>query len=282
MGKPVAVAYVPVIHKGYKQFFAACVERGARALFLLGPPFTDEFLELSRDLRALSAREIQAMVKTLSLFSSIEVLSTFVGIDMAKQATRIFLPDEDVSRRFAEKYLLPGQAEFLSIFLRWDMRALSEQRVPAHHETIPVSLLDRELMQKAQDEANQSPDWWRQIGAVLVKSGEVLSIAHNKHLPNAQTAYIEGDPRSNFMAGEQNEFYLSLHAEADVIALAARYRLAVLGASLYVTTFPCAACARLIARAGIARVYYAEGYSSFDSDAILSRAGVEVIHVAMQ
>lgn len=283
--KPVVVAYVPVIHKGYKQFFTACAERGARTLFLLAPPFTEEFLELSRDLRALSVREIQAMAKTLSLFSSVEVLSTFVGIDMAKQAERVFLPDEDVSHSFAEKHLFPGQAEFLSFFLRYDMRALSEQKVPERHRAISASGLDRELMRKAYDEAKQSPDWWRHIGAVLAKDGQVIFSAHNRHLPHMQTAYVFGDPRSNFKAGEQNEFYLSLHAEAVVIAFAARCgtrATATLGASLYLTTFPCPSCARLIAQAGIARVYYAEGYSSFDSDKIFARAGVQVVHVAMQ
>ena len=276
----VAVAYVPVIHKGYKQFFAACSERGARALFLLGPPFTDTFLALQRDLRALPAKEIQAMVKTLPFFSSVEVILYLVGVNLVKQARRVFLPDEDISRDFAEKHLLPGQAEFLSIFLRWDMRALSLRHVPQHHRVVPVSALDRELMRKAQDEALRSPDWWRQIGAVAVKNGEILCRAFNEHMPAEQVTYIEGDPRSNFNAGDQNDFYCSVHSEQSILAQAAREKgIGLLGASLYVTTFPCSRCARMIALAGIARMYYAEGYSTFDADKVLARAGVEVIHV---
>ncbi len=280
----VAVAYVPVIHEGYKRFFGECAAKGARTLFLLGSSFTETFPELGRDLRALSVKEIQAMVKTLSIFPAVEALSlgNLVGVNYVKQAERVFLPDEDVSQSFAKEYLLPRQAEFLSIFLRWDMRALSVKRIPSHHRNIAVSALDRELMRYAQCEAEKSPDWWRQVGAVLAKDGKVLFTAYNGHLPRAQTASVLGDPRANFVAGEQNEFYLSLHAEAGVIVSAARSGTATLGASLFVTTFPCSSCARLIAQAGIARLYYAEGYSTFDSDKIFARAGIQVIHVAMQ
>src|SRR3989344_2848575 len=143
--KAMAVAYVPVIHAGYRQFFAECLGRGASALFLLGSPFTDGFSALSRDLRALSVEEIREMVKTLSLFPAVEVLSAGY-LAALKRADRVFLPDEDVSRHFVENHMPPGRAELLSIFLRWDMRALSEKRIPEHHRTIAVSAFDREIM----------------------------------------------------------------------------------------------------------------------------------------
>ena len=277
--EPVAVAYVPVLHQGYKKFFHECAARGARCLFLLGSPFTDASPELQRDLRALSAEEIERIVQALPFFSSVKVLSlrNFPGV---KQAERVFLPDETVSRGFAKKYLLPGQAEFLPIFLRWDMKALSEKRVPEHHRTIPASEFDREVMGRARDEAKKSPDWWRQIGTALVRDGEVLFTAHNAHFPQEQTAYVLGDPRSNFTAGEQNEFYISLHAEAAVVARAARSGTRTHTASLYATTFPCPACARMIIAAGITRLYYTEGYSILASDELLAHAGIEVVYIA--
>jgi dCMP deaminase len=46
-----------------------------------------------------------------------------------------------------------------------------------------------------------------------------------------------------------------------------------------VTTFPCPACARLIAEAGFRRCYFSGGYSVLDGDVILRAAGVELFWV---
>ncbi|HLN18769.1 MAG TPA: deaminase, partial [Patescibacteria group bacterium] len=49
--------------------------------------------------------------------------------------------------------------------------------------------------------------------------------------------------------------------------------------NLYVTTFPCPTCAKLIAEAGIKKVYYESGYSLSDAEDILKNAGIEIILV---
>jgi deoxycytidylate deaminase len=46
-----------------------------------------------------------------------------------------------------------------------------------------------------------------------------------------------------------------------------------------VTTFPCPACARLIAAAGFRRCYYTGQYSVLEGDAVLRAAGVELVWV---
>lgn len=56
------------------------------------------------------------------------------------------------------------------------------------------------------------------------------------------------------------EFVRAVHAEMAALTEAARRGVAVHGHTLYVTTFPCHECARLIVSAGIARVYYIEPY----------------------
>ena len=45
------------------------------------------------------------------------------------------------------------------------------------------------------------------------------------------------------------------------------------------TTFPCPACARLIAESGFRRCYFSGAYSVLDGDAILRAAGVELLWV---
>jgi cytidine deaminase len=57
------------------------------------------------------------------------------------------------------------------------------------------------------------------------------------------------------------EFGRAVHAEMASIVDAARRGVPVSGATMYVTTFPCHLCARLIVAAGIKRVVYIEPYA---------------------
>jgi cytidine deaminase len=56
------------------------------------------------------------------------------------------------------------------------------------------------------------------------------------------------------------EFVREAHAEMAALAQAAQRGLSVAGCTLYVTTYPCHECARLLVAAGIKRVVYVEPY----------------------
>ncbi len=49
---------------------------------------------------------------------------------------------------------------------------------------------------------------------------------------------------------------------------------------MYVTDFPCPPCAKLIAAAGVERVYFRDGYAVLDGEDVLREAGVELLRVA--
>lgn len=53
------------------------------------------------------------------------------------------------------------------------------------------------------------------------------------------------------------KYLYASHAEANLIAFAAREGIATKGCSVYTTHHPCAACTRTLIQAGIARVFYA-------------------------
>jgi dCMP deaminase len=91
---------------------------------------------------------------------------------------------------------------------------------------------------------------------------------------------VDGDPRDNFSRGVRADLSTAAHAEASVIAGAARDGIRLAGADIYVTTFPCPACARLIAEAAFRRCYFTGPYSVLDGDKILRAAGTELIWVA--
>jgi dCMP deaminase len=134
-------------------------------------------------------------------------------------------------------------------------------------------------MAEAVRQAGYSSDWWRQVGAVAVRDGVLLGVAHNEHRPSEYSPYINGDPRNDFSRGVRADLSTALHAEAALIAAAARAGTSLDGADLYVSTFPCPACARLIAEAGFRRCFFAGPYALLDGDTVLRAAQVELIWV---
>ena len=107
----------------------------------------------------------------------------------------------------------------------------------------------------------------RQVGALLVKNGAIISDGFN------------GTPSGfeNICEDENNisKPYV-LHAEANAITKIARSSQNSDGATLYVTASPCIDCAKLIIQSGIRRVVYAEQYRLDDGIRLLERAGIEI------
>ena len=192
----------------------------------------------------------------------------------------IVMPDDDVARDLAKKYF-GDKMTFASaaIRCRWDKTSVTRENAIAPDRIVSSREADRELMRTANVEGETSQDWWRQVGAVIVKDSRIIAQGHNHHLPSDFHLGVNGDPRSNFNAGERIDLSTSIHAEAGIIANAAKHGQALDGATAYVSTFPCPNCARLLAEAGIKKVYYQKGYSLLDAEEILKAYGVEIVLV---
>ena len=277
----VLIAYIPVPHEGYRQWFLR--HKDAQQLYILGGDFISEFPDLAKDIRALPPLLVCAAVRSWNMFGKVMVLSSRTDVERLLEAKEItfVMPSEEVSREFQVRYLLDRGVVFDSVFLRWDRDASRDKKPVQHDRTISVLELDRSFMRLALRESEKGSDWWRRVGAVLVRGDEVVIVAHGHHLPTPHTPYIDGDPRSNFKRGIYIELSTAMHAEASVIAEAARRGVSTAGAFLYVTTFPCPPCAKLVACSGIKRLYFAEGYGILDGEAVLKSRGVEIILVAM-
>jgi hypothetical protein len=188
--KSLILAYIPVIHQGYILWLK---EHPEVEIWVMGQSLTAKFRPLQKDIRALAPDQIVVSLKALKLGSSAKVIeadeSKLVGPD-----TVIFLPDEQVSHAIAEEFLIGRKLKFEPIFLRWDgAKAVQPQLVAAANAT--------DFMALATNIAGKSADWWRQVGAVVVREGKVLLTAYNQHLPSDQQPYIDGDPRADFHRG---------------------------------------------------------------------------------
>ena len=113
----------------------------------------------------------------------------------------------------------------------------------------------------------------RQVGALIVKDKMIISDGYN------------GTP-SGFENICENDMGITkpyvLHAEANAITKVAKSANNCDGGTLYVTTSPCMECSKLIIQAGIKRVVFSEKYHNTEGLDILSKVGVELVHLPIE
>jgi dCMP deaminase len=265
-----------VIHAGYEAFLDR--HSDAASILLLGATFAEDYKAMRKDIRALAPERAAAYLRATGTAATVVERD---GLREAITADLLVVPDEEIMRELVTTYELDREREviFERTFLRWD-RAWSLAERPADYDgVVAADEVSRELTRLAIVEAQHSSDWWRQVGAVAVRDGEILGTAYNRHHPTEYAPYLDGDPRNEFHRGLRPDLSTAQHAEAAIVARAARDGRSLAGATLYVSTFPCPACARLVAEAGFTRCYFAGPYAMLDGDAILRAAGVELIWV---
>ena len=131
-------------------------------------------------------------------------------------------------------------------------------------------LFDQRYLDMARIWAQNSYCQRRQVGALVVKNGMIISDGYN------------GTPSGfeNICADDNGitKPYV-LHAEANAITKLARSSNNSDGSTIYITASPCIECAKLIIQAGIKRVVYGEKYRLTDGIELLERAGIEVVYL---
>ncbi len=280
----VAVAYIPVLHKGYLDFIAELEAEGVRELWLIGDDILESHDELDyinrKDrLRAVPVHMIQKTLETLTRMK-FDVLDKDSIASL--EAEVIVTPREDIGEVVVEHYFADKEVDYRSVFVRRDNHALRDKKAPVADQVVTADEFSKQIWSDVLAEAERSADWYRQVGAALVKDGEVVYVTHNEHMPEEQISNIEGDARTLFKRGIHINYVTSAHAEVAAIGTAAKEGIKTEGAELFVTDFPCPYCARLIAKAGIAKVYFLRGYAVLDGDDFLKDAGVEVVQVKLE
>ena len=270
--------YLPVIHAGYEAFLLRHADAGE--ILVLGEGFTQAHPSLAKDIRALAPGRAADYLRLGHPQARVRVVEP---ADLAAAVTGdvLVLPDEEITRDLVTRHHLDRGRTVLfdRTFLRWD-RDWATAKVPVSFDgEITVDELAREFLAQAQALAERSSDWWRQVGAVAARDGQILGCAWNRHHPTEYAPYLNGDPRDAFERGVRADLSTAIHAEAALIAGAARDGVALAGADLYTTTFPCPACARLIAEAGFRRCFFAGQYSVLDGERTLRASGVDLIWV---
>lgn len=273
----ILVAYVPVLHEGYRRFFAKFPE--VKELWLIGRELAHELRPLQKDIRALPAEDVKKLLSQWAHFEKIEILTPASLPKLQQSEAELVFSNDAISRHLVEKYFGDHRVSFATPFLMWDENNSLKKKEIQEYSTVSNTKFDQKMMSLAQSEANKSDDWWRHVGGVIFKDNAVLLTTHNQHMPTEYEASYEGDPRANFHKGEYLKVSTAIHVEAYLIAQAAQQGISLEGADMYITTFPCPVCAKQVAYSGVKRVFFRDGYSVLDGERILKDNGVELIQV---
>ena len=233
---------------------------------------------MHQEIRALPCQTVADLLRAIPNLPKIEILDTEQAREIREENTEIITSNERVCKEIREKYFPLNTYEIDSFFLRWDESNVNSAADPKA-DRISEDKIDREMITRTQEESINASDWWRRVGAAIVKNGTLFSIEHNIHIPSEHIQYSEGDPRDVIPAGSRSDLSTALHAEQLLISKAARTGSSLEGSDIYVSVFPCAVCAKLIASSGIKRCFYSSGFASLDGERVLRAFGVEIIFV---
>lgn len=277
MAKKILIIHIPVIHKGYLDFFKKIKIKGKiSSIYLIDEKLQEELSEIKRDIASIDSKIIKELLNKMG-FENIFILSKK---DIKKiKGERIVLVRDEISRNLYDKYLKGKKVEWASVFLRWD-RGNILANLPTKNISVSKKTFDLKMMKEAYKESEKSSDWWRQIGAILVKNGKIVLRSYNMGVPTDNTPYQLGSMRDFFKAGEKQEMSPTIHAEQAIVSEAAKKGIRLLGTSLYITHYPCPLCAKLVAYSGIKKLYFSEGASNLDGEKIMELSGIKIFRIA--
>lgn len=107
----------------------------------------------------------------------------------------------------------------------------------------------------------------KQVGAVIVKDGRILSTGYNGTPAGYQNCSDFWDGKYTKDHHDWSKTY-EIHAEMNAIIWAARKGISIEGATIYVTLEPCSECSKNLIASGIKRIVYEKAYEHTNSEVI--------------
>ena len=120
----------------------------------------------------------------------------------------------------------------------------------------------------------------RKVGAVITLDNKIKSTGYNGS-PKGLTHCSEkgGCMRQlhNIESGTRQEFCRAVQAEQNAIIQAAVDGVSIKGGTIYINTYPCSICARMIINAEIKRIVYNSDYNDALAKKLLEESNIELV-----
>jgi len=129
------------------------------------------------------------------------------------------------------------------------------------------------FMNIAKEVATRSTCDRKHVGALITRNKTILSSGYN--------GSIRGMPHCDDVGHlmEDGHCVATIHAETNAILQAAKNGVMIDGAEVYITASPCWNCFKMLANAGIKRIYYGEFYRDERIFDVAKRIGIELVHI---
>jgi len=129
------------------------------------------------------------------------------------------------------------------------------------------------FMNIAKEVATRSTCDRKHVGSVIVRDKTILSTGYN--------GSIRGMPHCDEVGHmmENDHCVAPIHAEANAVLQAAKNGVMIDKAELYITASPCWPCFKMLANAGIKKIYYGEFYRDERIFDVAKKLGIELIHI---
>jgi len=132
------------------------------------------------------------------------------------------------------------------------------------------------FMNIAEQVATRSTCSRKHVGAVIVRDRTILSTGYNGSLRGAPHCDEIGHDIDN------DHCVRTVHAEANAVAQSAKHGIRIDQAEIYVTASPCLTCFKLIANAGITKIYYKEFYRDERITEYAKLSGIKLVYMGKE
>ena len=114
------------------------------------------------------------------------------------------------------------------------------------------------------------------VGSVIVRNKTILSTGYN--------GSIRGMPHCDEMGHmmENGHCVGTIHAETNAVLQAARNGVRIEDAEVYITASPCWPCFKMLANAGIKKIFYGEFYRDERIFEVAKKIGIELVHIKIE
>ena len=128
-------------------------------------------------------------------------------------------------------------------------------------------------MNIAKEVATRSTCDRKHVGALIVRDKTILSTGYNGSIRGMPHC----DDAGHMM--EDGHCVATIHAETNAILQAAKNGVMIDSAEIFITASPCWPCFKMLANAGIKKIFYGEFYRDERIFNVAKKLGIELINI---
>ena len=116
----------------------------------------------------------------------------------------------------------------------------------------------------------------KHVGSLIVRDKTILSTGYN--------GSIRGMPHCDEVGHlmENDHCVATIHAETNALLQAAKNGTSIEGSEIYITASPCWSCFKMIANAGIKKIYFGEFYRDERIFEVAKKLNIELHHIKVE